>query len=434
MKEIKYFKSYPGIIFSGISKFLIILALLFVGWSEVQAQDEEKVNDGKPKVYIDCNSCDYNHIRREVTFVSYVRDPNLADVHVFITQEGTSRGGRQYEFTFIGKEDFSGTEYTFVHNVDRNASSAERRESLNDVIELGLSPFVIQTSKPSLFSLEYEGFDEGKSAEGEIEDPWNYWVFEIYAGSLRLNLESNKRNFDSRWGLYADRVTEEWKVRIRPYFNYEYVEIDREEQNEPVISRRHRHGVNTYAIKSLGQHWSAGVFGDYLTRNDRNFRHRFRFMPGLEYNIFPYEEATRKSLTVAYQIGYTYSDYYEETLFGVKSESLLNQELSASVRIEQPWGNIRSGIEASHYFHDFTYRSAEMFGDVSVRLTKGLSLNFFGRFEVIQDQISLPAGDTSLEDILLDQRELATDFSFYGAISLSYTFGSDFANVVNTRF
>lgn len=65
---------------------------------------------------------------------------------------------------------------------------------------------------------------------------------------------------------------------------------------------------------------------------------------------------------------------------------------------------------------------------------EGLSLNFSASFEMIHDQLSLPAGDASLEDILLRQRELATEYNLNGSISLSYTFGSDFANVVNTRF
>ena len=104
------------------------------------------------------------------------------------------------------------------------------------------------------------------------------------------------------------------------------------------------------------------------------------------------------------------------------------------VAIRQPWGEIYGGLEGSHYFHDFTKRRAEFFGVVSVRLLEGLSLNVQGEFEMIQDQLALPLGDASLEEILLQQRELATDFELSGSISLSYTFGSRFANIVNTRF
>jgi hypothetical protein len=36
--------------------------------------------------------------------------------------------------------------------------------------------------------------------------------------------------------------------------------------------------------------------------------------------------------------------------------------------------------------------------------------------------------------VLLQERELATDFSFSTAIALTYTFGSKYTNIVNTRF
>lgn len=419
---------------------ILVVVVFFLSFSFANGQQAESssapdsLQDSKPYVYIDCESCDYNHIRREITFVNYVRDPAPADVHVFITNTNIGRSGRQYELTFIGRRNFSNTEYTFTHTVDRNASSDEIRESLNRVIEMGLAPYSMQTSDTSLFSLEYKGSEEGETADTQVTDPWNYWVFEIYAGSLQLDLESNQQEFDSRWGLYADHVTEDWKIRVRPFFNFEFVEIDQEGEDEPVTSRRHRHGINSYAIKSLNSHWSAGLFVNYITRNDRNLRHRVRLTPGIEYNFFPYDQATRKSLTFTYRVGYAYVDYYEETIFRKFNENLLNHELSASVRIKQPWGEIRGGVEGGHYFHNFNYRRAEFFSNVSVRLTEGLSLNFSGRFEMIEDQLSLPIGDTSLEDVLLQQTELATDFSFYGSISLSYTFGSDFANVVNTRF
>ena len=415
-----------------------LLLVLLVISPEIYAQGTENVSNNressKLSVYVDCQSCDYDHIRREITFVNYVRDPKPADIHLFITYENTGSGGRQYELTFIGRRNFKDIEYTLNHTVNRDASADERRKGLNEVIKMGLVGYVIQVSDPSMYRLEYLGGEGDQASDQQVEDPWNYWVFRIYAGSLRLDLESNQKEFDSRWGFYADHVTDEWKIRYRPYFNYEYVEIDREGKDDPITSRRHRHGINSYAIKSLNDHWSLGVFGDYLTRNDRNYRHRFRLTPGVEYNIFPYQEATRKSLTFTYRVGYVYADYYEQTIFKKSNEHLYNQELSASVRIKQPWGEIQGGIEGAHYLHDFSQRRAEMFADISVRLTEGLSLSFYTRFEMIQDQLSLPIGDTSIEDVLLEQKELATDYSIYGAISLSYTFGSDFANVVNTRF
>jgi hypothetical protein len=55
-------------------------------------------------------------------------------------------------------------------------------------------------------------------------------------------------------------------------------------------------------------------------------------------------------------------------------------------------------------------------------------------YQRINDQLALPRGDASLEDILLDRRRLATSYRATGNMGLSYTFGSIFSNVVNPRF
>lgn len=421
--------------------FVLLLFLSFASSTVLYARDvprdtsrtSEAPFSRAPLVYIDCDRCDYNYIRSEINFVNYVRDPEQADVHVFITDERTGGGGREYELSFIGQQRYADIDHTLTQHVGRNSTWAETRTSLNQVLKMGLVPYVMRTPVASGLSINYEE-EEGETVpQQSIQDPWDYWVFEVYAGRVSMGLESNQTEFDSRWGFFADRVTEDWKIHLRPYFNFSYDAIEQED-DDPVTSRRHRHGFNSHAIMSLSDHWSAGLFGNYLTRNDRNINHRFRINPGIEYSIFPYEESTRKAITFVYRVGYTRADYYEQTIFGQTEETLINQELEASVSTRQPWGDIYTGLAGSHYFHDFSARRLEFFGRVSVRIAGGLSLFVRTDFEMIQDQLSLPAGETTLEDVLLQQRELATDFSLSGSVAISYTFGSEFANVVNTRF
>lgn len=417
----------------------MILLALFLGANSifcnqpVIAQNQLPADNQLPGVYIDCKDCDYDYIRQEIRFVNFVRDQKQADIHLFITVEQTGGGGREYELTYLGRRKFSDMTFTYSHQVDRNRTEDEIRKSLNEAIRIGLGPFMMNTSLDDRFKMKYDLPDEKMGASREVDDPWNYWVFELYAGRLQMEVESNRIQFDSRWGVYADRVTEEWKIRLRPYFNFDYTEIDREE--EPTLKKSgHRHGFNSYAIKSISDHWSAALFADYITRSDRNLKHRYRINPGIEYSYFPYEQATRKAITFDYRLGFSHLDYYEETIFQKTSEDLFNHQLSANVSYEQPWGSIDAGINGSHYFHDFNLRSIDMYGRTSLRLMEGLSLNLQFDYEIVQDQITLPRSGSEIEDILLDQRELATDFNARWLIAISYTFGSDFANIVNTRF
>jgi len=400
--------------------------------SAAAAETAQESTDA-PRVYVDCDRCDYNHIRREITIVRYVRDQKQADVHVFVTTEETGSGGREYEFSFLGRRSFQGLDYTLTFTADRNATSDEVRGEINRVLEMGLTPYLMQTSLGEDLSLRHPETG-GTSDPGRAEaDPWNHWVFEIYGGSIEISHETNQSDFDSRWGFYADRVTETWKTRLRPYFNFSFVHIEQED-GESVTSQNHRHGFDSYAIRSLNQHWSLGLFADYITREDRNLRHRVQLNPGIEYSVFPYRQATRRAITLVYQLGFTGVDYYEETIFLKTDDRLVNQQLEAAMSFEQPWGGLQAGVTGAHYFHDLSFYRAEVFGTASVRVVEGLSLNVSGSFEMIQDQLSLPRGDTTVEDVLLDQRELATDFSISGSVALSYTFGSEFADVVNTRF
>ncbi|HZD03784.1 MAG TPA: hypothetical protein VE173_02670, partial [Longimicrobiales bacterium] len=52
----------------------------------------------------------------------------------------------------------------------------------------------------------------------------------------------------------------------------------------------------------------------------------------------------------------------------------------------------------------------------------------------IRDQLDLEKGDASDVDIITRRRQLATSFRASTSISVSYTFGSIFNNVVNPRF
>ena len=75
-----------------------------------------------------------------------------------------------------------------------------------------------------------------------------------------------------------------------------------------------------------------------------------------------------------------------------------------------------------------------MNGFVQLRLFRGFSLNVNGFYAWVRDQLFLPAGAASTEEILLRQRQLETSFTYFTSIGFSYQFGSIFNNVVNPRF
>ena len=75
-----------------------------------------------------------------------------------------------------------------------------------------------------------------------------------------------------------------------------------------------------------------------------------------------------------------------------------------------------------------------MSGNLDIRVFKGLSVDIYGRYDLVHDQLSLPIGDASLDEVLLARKELLTDYDYSISVGLRYTFGSVYSNVVNPRF
>ena len=80
-----------------------------------------------PRVFLDCNQCDDDYVRKEVTFVDYVRNREDADVHVLVTTQDTGGGGRQWTLKFIGLGSQQGADQTLIYNSPQTATSDEVR-------------------------------------------------------------------------------------------------------------------------------------------------------------------------------------------------------------------------------------------------------------------------------------------------------------------
>jgi hypothetical protein len=72
---------------------------------------------------------------------------------------------------------------------------------------------------------------------------------------------------------------------------------------------------------------------------------------------------------------------------------------------------------------------------MSLRVAKGLQVSFYGGASLIHDQLGLiKEAYLTNEAIILQRKELATQYQYYSQIGLTYTFGSIYNNVVNPRF
>ncbi len=411
MKHLYYFKNLFSLI-------------VFLFLSTVVFSQADRI-----RVFTDCN-CDRNYIRQELSSIDHVRDQALADVQLFINNITNGSGGQTYQLNFRGNHKFANIKKEIEYQTSPTMTRDEIRKGLVQKILLGLLPFLMESDMADQILISLP--KQSKFAKQAIteEDPWNNWIFEVY-GRGSFNKESSRRRFNIEMGFEMDRVTEEWRIRGDVEFNISENRFESDEEN--FLSTRQHHYLSGSIVKSLGNHWSAGVFSGINHSTYRNINWSTHFQPAIEYNLFPYNEVLKREIVVAYKIGAIYNNYIEETLYGKQEELLYSHSVSAQMRFRQPWGDVSASLTGSSYLHDLTKNSLRFNGYAAIRVFKGLAIRPSANLELIRNQLNLPIGSASLEDILLRQRQIATDFELSFSIGLSYTFGSAFNNIVNTR-
>lgn len=395
--------------------------------SDDKDDDPTPTRDSAPKVFVDCGRCDFTFLRQEINYVNHVRDPQDADIHLLITNIRTGSGGYAYTLEFIGLGTNSDLNHVLSYASKQTDTSDETRRGLAQQIQLGLLPYVARTPLASMLDIS---FQSATIEQAPTNDPWNNWIFRIN-GSGNLNKESSRSTYRYNGSVSADRVTEDWRIRTSMYSSND---LRRFTSGDDLIeSAARRNGISSYVVKSLTDHWSMGYSGSASSSTYSNLDLSLVSGPAVEYNIFPYSESTRREFTFAYRLRYRHHNYDQETIYNKTAESLLQHSLEARLRLKEKWGETNATIEGSHYLHDPSKSRLELSGNVYLRIVKGLSLRFSSGFELIHDQLYLAKGDASLEELLLQQRQLATTYEFSSSVGLSYTFGSIYNNVVNTR-
>ena len=386
-------------------------------------------------VFLDCNArnCDFDHFRREIPWVNWVRDRMDSDVHLLITQQRTGAGGIQYTLDYIGLQSLEGEKRTLLYTSDPNDTDTEVRNKLTHMIALGLVQFV--DIDPSIASNLQINFDAPEEEDVLMEefDPWNLWVYRIgFGGSMEGESYQSAYNVEGR--ASAARVSEDYKIILEvdaEYYNEEFEDVD---TGDILSNVSEDYSAEIESVWSLTNKWSLGFFGE---ANKSTFWNRDLAIfvgPAIEYNIYPYSESTRRSITFQYSIEYTYFDYELVTVQGLSTESTGRHRLGIRASLQQPWGEIFASIEGIQYFSDPSTHRINSFLRLEYRLFRGFNINIFTRYSRIKDQFFLPAEGLSPEEILLRRRQRETDFRFDVGMGISYRFGSKFANVVNPRF
>jgi hypothetical protein len=413
------------------------------------AGQDQPAPPGTINLFFDCptGGCgDLDYLRREIPFVNWMRDRADADVHVLVTSQATGGGGRAFTVAFLGLRAFVGDDQELTYSTSADATQDEQRTRLADRMRLGLVRYVQGTSAADQIRVTY-GLEADPSPVGGPQPPrppvpsapqfdsWDFWVFRLNA-SANANGEATSKFSNTNFRLSANRTTEAWKIDLSGnYFRrLQQFEFTSGGVTQTVEERQNDWGSNALLVRSIGGSWAAGVRASAGSSTSLNQDFRFGVRAGLEYNFFPYSESSRRALTLQYLVGPEHFEYDERTIFGQTAETRMQESLTAGISLIEPWGRWSTSVTASHYLHDMGKSNVTIFGNLNIRLFRGLSINASANYAWLRDQIYLSAGGATPEQVLLRQRQLETSYRYFYNIGFEYRFGSIFNNVVNPRF
>jgi hypothetical protein len=389
------------------------------------------------RVFLDCQSrfCDRDFFVVEIPFVNWMRDRMDADVLLLVTTLRTGAGGQELTTTFIGQRRFAGRSDTLVTTTLPNDADDVGRRELVRVFRVGLAPYVIRTGLARQIDVAFKapkGAAIGAVANPQnTRDPWNFWVYRV---GVNGSINGEQRQSFGFYGLNASarRTTAGLNLVMNSNANLQRQRFTI--SSGEFVNELRSYSANALAVKSAGEHWSWG--GKVLaSRSDFANEALQAFAgPAVEYNVFPYSRATRERMTFLYTVGPVAYRFREVTLFNRTDDVRVRHQLFGGWASRKPWGSVNASVTGSQFLPQSHQWSTAVSSGFDLRLSKGLQISINGFYQRVRDQIGLPRGRLTDEQILVRQRVLQTNY-FYGAfVNVSYTFGSIFNTVVNPRF
>jgi hypothetical protein len=402
---------------------VLLLLIPFRCFSQEPATKSDSLRKDALNIFMEAS----DYIRKEIPFVNYVRDIKDAGVYIISTNQRTGSGGMEFTYFLVGQNENAGMRDTVSFVTSPDETQDEIRIKEVNTLKMGLMRYVARTPLSKYIKINFtEPLSETVSS-----DKWNSWVFRASFNGF-LDGQQSYKSSNLNGNLSGSRITKDWKIDLTARYNIGTDKFDIED--EIIESKNNSKSLNALIVRSISDHWSYGGNFSIGSSSYNNLKLSTIIMPGLEYDLFPYSESTRRQLRVLYSAGLAISTYMDSTIYNKINESHFQHSLAAAYEVVQKWGSIDLNIEYSNYLHDWSKNNLSVNGFIDLRVTKGVSVNFGGGASLIHDQLGLVKGGATPEEVLLRRKELATQFEYFTMFGLSFTFGSIYNNVVNPRF
>jgi len=392
---------------------VILLFSLLPGISQETSPPQDTLRKDALNVFMETS----DYIRKEIPYLNYVRDIKDAGVYILSNSQRTGSGGYEYTYFLVGQHQFAGMRDTVSFVTTPGETQDQVRIKEVNTLKMGLLRYVAKTPLAKYLSISFtEPLSETVST-----DKWDSWVL---AASINGYLQGEKQYKSSylNGSISASRITKDWKINMRARVNYSVDKFDIDD--ELFTSETNSKSFNSLIVKSISDHWSVGGSFNAFSSIYSNLDFSLIVMPGIEYDLFPYSESTRRQLRLLYSLGYNYSNYSDSTIYNKMHENHLQHAISAAYEVVQKWGTIDFSLEYSNFLHDWSKNNLSINGYLELRIAKGLNVNFGGSAALIHNQLGLVKEGATTEEVLLRRKELATQYQYFTSFGFTYTFGS----------
>ncbi len=309
-------------------------------------------------------------------------------------------------------------------------SDSDIRSGIKNALNKCVLIYLIKSPLCSKINYSVSGLEEKGNAD-KVKDKWNLWLFNIN-GNLSGNGQAYSKLLFYNSNFSAKRTSEKnrFETGFFQFGNFQKYKID----DTTIVTGANSFGLYSFDAVSIGRHFAAGYTATYFSSTVQNLKNSTSLYPSIEYNFFPYTEATRRQLRLNYRIGGRYVDFYNETYLNKFNSWYFLHAAVLSFKQVEKWGSINCEIGAFQYFTKQKFYRVNIAPNISWNVAKGLSLNFGGNFSIVNDQYFLKKDDASSAAVLLGQTQLKSNYSYFFYTGISFSFGSIYNNVVNVRF
>lgn len=390
---------------------------------------------GSPRLrlHVTCTDAnlDYDYLKRELSWVDWVRDRADADVRVLLTLRGTGSGGE--EGTFYVTRPHGGGPAADTLRVFASATDSEdaKRQLIARTLRALLARDLAERPEGPRLNVQLGAPPSSAPPAAATRDPWDHWVYKLGTNGY-VDGEQSYSSAYLRSSLTASRVTERHKMGASLSQNYNDSHYEFEDGSTYSTFRRSWNGRGLFT-RALSPRWSAGTSLSVSSSSWSNIHLSYGVGPAVEFDVFPYLESSSRSLTLGYQLYVSHTKYEELTLYGKTAETLLRDEFDATLSLRKSWGSLDLAGSYSHYLHDASKYRLTSYVNTNLKLWRGFSLEGDFWAARTRDQLALRRGDASDTEVITRQHQLATGYQYNGSFGISYRFGSIFDNVVNQR-